>query len=80
MLNNCITLYKFRHLLKHCEVDSRKDIEDIFDGSSFTVDNNSLTLYHQLYIDDFEPCNTFYASFSRVSSLDYLRSDGIRRI
>ena len=62
MLNNFISIPKFRQLLKHCKSNTRYYIADIFDGSSFTQDQSSITLYLQLYIDEFEPCNPISAN------------------
>ena len=65
MLNNVMSIRKFRQFLKHCKSNPRVYIADIFDGSSFTQDQSSLTLYLQLYIDEFEPCNPIGANCSQ---------------
>ena len=54
MLNNVMSIRKFRQFSKHCKSNPRVYIADIFDGSSFTQDQSSLTFYLQLYIDEFE--------------------------
>ena len=57
-----MSIPKLRQLLKHCKFNPIDYIADIFDGSLFSQDQSSLTLYLQLYIDEFEPCNPIGAN------------------